>query len=155
SLVFGCTFRPERAGGDGGVAPPTVIDGLTAIRIAPTDASVVLDLAKSPPTQKFEAYGTINGHEEKITDRVAWTSERAIVTQTDRQGRATAGTTGGIVTLTARNGTIVGSTQLTVQLSGVFTADGAGAMPALPANPGSKFGGAADARRAPQLVYPN
>src|ERR1044071_4008630 len=92
SMVVACTWSPERASGDGGVAPPTIIDGLTAIRIAPTDASVVLDLSRSPPTQKFEAYGTINGHEEKITDRVAWTSERAIVAQVDRHGLATAGT---------------------------------------------------------------
>src|SRR6266700_3782936 len=110
ALAMACTWSPERAaGGDGGVAPPAVITGLTAIRITPTNASVVLDLSKSPPTQKFEAYGTINGREERITDRVSWNSERPIVAQIDRSGLATAGTTGGIVTLAARNGSVAGT----------------------------------------------
>src|SRR5882724_287747 len=156
SLAVACTWNPERSG-DGGTTtmPPTIIDGLTAIRVMPSDATVVLDLAKSPPTQKFEAYGTINGHEQKITDRVSWLSDRPIVAQIDHGGLATAGSNGGIAVMTARNGNVVGNARLVVQLSGVFVADGAGAMPALPTDPGSKFNGTADTSRAPELVYPN
>lgn len=152
-----CTFSAERPG-DGGTTPPTgpaPIAGLTAIRIDPATATVTLDLTKAAPTQKFDAYGTINGHEQKITDRVSWSSDRTIVATVDKNGLATVGTSGGIATITARNGNVSGSGRLTVQLTGVFTADGAGAMPALPANPGSKFNGTADTSRAPQLVYPN
>ncbi len=156
SLALGCTFDPERPG-TGGTPPtdPAPIAGLTAIRLAPPDATVVLDLTKAPPTQKFEAYGMISGHEQKITDRVSWSSDRTIVAKIDKTGLATAGTSGGIATLTARNGTVVANARLTVQLSGVFVADGPGAMPALPSDPGSKFNGTADTSRAPQLVYPN
>ena len=152
-----CTFNAERPG-DGGTTPPTgptPIAGLTSIRIDPANATVTLNLTKAPPTQKFDAYGTINGHEQKITDRVSWLSDRTIVATVDKNGLATVGTTGGIATVTARNGNIGGNAHLTVQLTGVFTAEGAGAMPALPANPGSKFNGTADTSRAPQLVYPN
>ena len=155
-LSAGCTFTAERAG-DGGTTPtmPVAIPGLTAIRIAPDTATVVLDLTKPPPTQQFDAYGTINGHEQKITSRVSWTSDRAIVAKIDSKGLATAVTNGGIATLFARNGTSVGTARLTVQMSGTFVADGAGATPALPTNPGSKFTAAEDPARAPQLVYPN
>jgi len=152
-----CTFNAERPG-DGGTTPPpgpTPIAGLTAIRIDPANATVTLDLTKAPPSQKFDAYGTINGHEQKITDRVSWSSDRSIVSTVDKNGLATVGTSGGIATITARNGNIGGNAHLTVQLTGVFTAEGAGAMPALPANPGSKFNGTADTSRAPELVYPN
>jgi len=155
SLVA-CTFNAERPG-DGGTTPPTPspIAGLTAIRIDPATATVTLDLTKAPPTQKFEAYGTINGHEQKITDRVSWSSDHTIVATVDKTGLAKVGTSGGIATITARNGNVGGNAHLTVMLTGVFTADGAGAMPALPGNPGSKFNGTADISRAPQLVYPN
>jgi hypothetical protein len=156
ALASACTFDAQRPG-DGGSTPPmpAPIAGLTGIRVAPDMATVVLDLAKAPPTQKFEAYGTINGHEQRITDRVTWSSDRSIVAKIDKSGLATVGTSGGIATLTARNGSFSGIGKLTVQQSGTFLADGAGANPALPADPGSKFGGATDAARAPQLVYPN
>ena len=155
-LGAGCTFDPQRSG-DGGTTtpPPAAIAGLTAIRVAPDMPTVVLDLTKAPPTQQFEAYGTINGHEQKITSRVSWASDRLIVATIDRNGLATAASHAGIVTLTARNGNLVGAARLTVQMSGTFVADGAGAMPALPANPGSKFTAAEDAAHAPELVYPN
>ena len=151
-----CTFDMERPG-DGGTTPttPVPIAGLTAIRVAPDNATVVLELGKAPPTQKFEAYGTINGREQRITDRVSWSSDRSIVARIDKNGLATVGTSGGIVRLVARNGSQAGDATLTVQQSGTFLADGAGANPPLPANPGSKFGGATDGSRAPQLVYPN
>jgi len=157
SLAAACTFNAERPGGGGTTTPPTPapIAGLTSIRIDPPNATVTLDLSKAPPTQKFDAYGTINGHEQKITDRVSWSSDRTIVATVDKNGLATVGTTGGIATISARNENIAGNAHLTVQLTGVFTADGPGAMPALPANPGSKFTGTADTSRAPQLVYPN
>jgi hypothetical protein len=156
-LSLACTWNPERTGGDGGTNPlvPTLIDGLTAIRVTPPDTTVVLDLTKAAPTQKYEAFGTINGREQKITDRVTWATDRPIVAQIDRNGLATAGSNGGIVIISARNGTFVGNAHLTVQLSGVFVSDGAGAMPALPTDPGSKFNGSADTTRAPELVYPN
>ncbi len=156
ALAASCTFNAERPGDTTTTPPmPTPIAGLTSIRIDPPNATVTLDLSKAPPTQKFDAYGTINGHEQKITDRVSWSSDRPIVATVDKNGLATVGTTGGIVAITARNGSVGGTAQLTVQLKGVFTADGPGAMPALPANPGSKFNGSADTSRAPQLVYPN
>jgi WD40-like Beta Propeller Repeat len=158
ALGAGCTFNAERPGDGGTTTPPpgtTPIAGLTAMRVAPDQAMVVLDLTKAPPTQKFEAYGTINGHEQKITDRVSWSTDRAIVAHIDNNGMATVGTSGGIATLTARNGNLAAAGKLTVQLTGVFLADGAGANPALPANPGSKFTGTDTPARAPQLVYPN
>src|SRR5262249_45502217 len=122
SLVA-CTFDAERPG-DGGTPSPTgpaPIAGLTAIRIDPANATVTLDLTKAPPTQKFEAYGTINGHEQKITDRVSWSSDHTIVATVDKTGLAKVGTSGGIATITARNGNVGGNAHLTVMLTGVFT----------------------------------
>src|SRR6476646_8411552 len=109
-----CTFNAERPG-DGGTTPtgPAPIPGLTAIRIDPANATVTLNLGKAPPTQKFEAYGTINGHEQKISDRVSWSSDHTIVATVDRNGLATVGTSGGIATITARNGSVGGIAHLT------------------------------------------
>src|SRR5664279_1337038 len=60
ALGGGCTFNAERPDDGGTTNPPpgtTPIAGLTAMRIAPDQATVVLDLTKAAPTQKFEAYG--------------------------------------------------------------------------------------------------
>jgi hypothetical protein len=152
-VSWGCSFNRERTT-DGGASnpPPQTIPGLTAIRVAPTDASVVLDPSKPAPTQQFQAFGTINGQEQDITSRVSWTSDRPIVASVDKGGLATAVNSGGIATITAKNGTQAASGRLSVTFTGTFVVDG---TPALPADPGSKFTGPDDPTRAPQLVYPN
>src|SRR4029079_12482413 len=52
-------------------------------RPGPANATVSRVVAMALPTQKFEAYGTINGQEQRITDRVSWSSDRSIVAKID------------------------------------------------------------------------
>jgi hypothetical protein len=149
-----CTFHPGDVS-DANTGPPAIF-GLTSIRIAPTSATLVLQTGQPPPAQKFDAYGKINGVDTKISTQVRWTSARPDVASVDGTGLAKAvGNAGGVVAITATNGKVSATAQLTVRVTGTFVADGPNANPPLPPNPGSNFGGSADASRAPQLVYPN
>jgi hypothetical protein len=134
---------------------PFPIGGLTTIRVMPATATIVLDTSKPPPTQRFQAIGTVNGAPMDISDRVSWSSDRPNVATVDSTGLAKAATSGGIVNITASNGGVTGTAVLTVSYAATFTATGPNANPAIPSNPASKFNGPADSTRAPQLVYPN
>lgn len=161
-VSFGCQTRfvPDyggsrtdgAAGNDGG-GPAAAF---TAIRVEPATATVVVSPGK-PATQQFRAFGkAANGAEREITTMVSWATDRPALAMTDAGGLATTSSfAGGQVSVRASSGTISGSARLLITFSAINQAEGAGAMPPLPATPGASFGGTVDPARAPELVYPN
>jgi hypothetical protein len=172
ALASACSFSGHRAEtGSGGTGPGTgaggsgsggggtggpPIPGLMSIRVDPLTATVSV-MPGAPAMQQFRAFGKLaNGQEQDITDRVTWTVDRPLLVPMISGGLAkTTDTFGGVVEVRAQSGAMSGLAILTVKFSAVNAADGPGAMPALPVMPDQKFGGPADATRAPQLVYPN
>jgi hypothetical protein len=163
----GCRFTGTRGldpGGDGDAG--MTLAGLSALRVEPASAAVTIQ-AGAPATQAFKAIGSfVDGHEEDVTDRVLWSSSDDLLAQVSEAsssgahpgpgGVATTGTdAGGRVAITARGGavSVQGFATLTIQLQ--LSAVATGGTPAVPPAAAAKFGGAADASRAPQLVYPN
>jgi hypothetical protein len=141
------------------------------MRIEPADATLAVAAGKTG-TQAYRVLGVMNGAtaEVDITSRVAFYvpdnylvggfpasggptfTTRLPVAATDPPQR------GGKLTVQAQaqnsDGTITtATTSLTVTLSATLSSPNA--TPALPANPATKFTGAAVAARAPALVYPN
>lgn len=135
-------------------AGPTIA-GLTALRIEPADATVET-VDGVPGTLGYRAIGTfVTTAERDVTDLVTFslggpvnvgTFSGALFTASTRNGGRT------YVTTTA-NGRAARAT-LTVRIVDSFAVPPTGGAPALPADPGTRFGGPADAARAPTLVYP-
>jgi hypothetical protein len=149
----GCSFHGERDL-NGGVGRPA-IPGLTALRVEPRTATIVLDPANPPPSQQFRAVGTVNGQDMDVTGLVAWTTDRPNVAVVDGGGWATAVRTGGIVDIGVSNNHISAAAVLTVVYTTSVNAEGPNATPPFPADVPGKFNGPADASRNPELVYPN
>ena len=138
---------------------------VTSLRVDPADAVIELTAGASK-TQAYKVLGKKVGTttEVDLTSRaVFYVPDNFLVggfpldgkpTFSTRAGTADAPQRGGKLTVEATlsnsTGVIKKTTSLTVKLSASITA-GAG----VPANPASKFGGAVDATRAPQLAYPN
>ncbi len=138
---------------------------VTSLRVDPADAVIELNAGASK-TQAYKVLGKKVGTttEVDLTSRaVFYVPDNFLVggfpldgkpTFSTRAGTADAPQRGGKLTVEATlsnsTGVITKTTSLTVKLSASITA-GAG----VPANPASKFGGAVDATRAPQLAYPN
>ncbi len=138
---------------------------VTSLRVDPADAVIQLDAGASK-TQAYKVLGKKKGTttEVDLTSRaVFYVPDNFLVggfpldgkpTFTTRAGTPAAPQRGGKLTVEATlsnsDGVIKKTTSLTVKLSASLTA-GAG----VPADAASKFGGAADATRAPQLAYPN
>jgi hypothetical protein len=147
SLAAGCS---DHAGGHGDGGAPG-IDGLKSIDVTPPNLTLVID-GMTAATQSYHASGHFNdGHTEDITSRVAFAlgdgtlgtfSGNAFVSGTDH---------GGVTAVLASAGNILGQTPLTLTLRERANDPSS----TLPANPGAKFGGAANTAFAPQLVYPN
>jgi hypothetical protein len=177
SLVFfcvglgACTFSPtpKQAGGGagsgaglgggagfGGGAGTTALPGIVSLRIDPQMATVSVQPG-SPATQAYRAFGKLaSGAEQEVTGSVDWSVDRPLLVPKIAAGLATTGdTAGGLVQVRVTSGSLNASSTLTIKLTAVNVATGAGAMPPLPATPAQPFGGPADDKRAPQLVYPN
>ncbi len=156
----GGTLEPppgDRDGGntDGAVMPP--ITGLTSLEIAPLDATLRIEGGVAA-TQAYTATGTfMDGRSEDVSTRVTW----RIAALGPRLGTFarnvfTTGTAfGGRTKVEALAGGVSANTNVTVQLVTAVPIPPTGGAPALPADPGSMFGGTVDASRAPELVYPN
>jgi hypothetical protein len=140
--------------GTGGSGP--AIPGLTMLRVEPATADVSVSPGM-PASQQFRAIGIMTGgREEDVTARVAWSVDRVNLVPSVAGGLATTtDKTGGTALVKAASGTLASTGTLRIKFSAVNIADGAGANPPIPASPGNTFGGANDAARAPELVYPN
>jgi len=110
-----------------------------------------------PATQAFRAFGkSANAAETDLTSTVSWSVDRPTLVPMIAGGLATTtDTAGGVVQVRAAAGALLATATMTIKLTATNLATGAGATPPLPAAPGQPFGGPADDKRAPQLVYPN
>lgn len=150
--------HPGRDGGadDAGGAAP--ITGLVSLAVTPADLTLRVGPGM-PATQLYTAIGTFtDGHREDVTARVAFyipgPDAAAGLGSFSGATFSSAGMRGGRTTVSARAGSILGTTTLTLLMTAtVVVAPGSG--PAVPAHPDTLFGGTVDATRAPSLVYPN
>lgn len=144
---------------------------IETMRVEPADATLTV-APGGKATQAYKVLAKIKGGvEEDITKRsVFYVPDNYLVGGFPSDGAATFTTRlpvgasdppqrGGKLTVEASaansDGSIVKvTTSLTVKLSAA-TLSQVGASPALPVNPGTKFGGTLDAGRAPRIVYPN
>ena len=91
-----------------------VFNGASLLSIAVTPANSTISTGT---TQAFTAIGTYsNGSTHNLTSQVAWTSSSTSVATINSSGLATAGTAGS-TTISATLGTVVRSTNLTVQMT--------------------------------------
>jgi hypothetical protein len=155
-----CGGSPGGQPGDGGLGdgtgdgPGQAIAGLQSLTVTPADATLMV--GDQPATQRYQVQGRFtDGHQEDVTDRVAFslsvpalgTFQGALFTSTTQQG--------GRTEVQARAGSVSGTASLTLVLKRQLPIPPGSGGPALPPDPGTKFGGPADASRAPTLVYPN
>lgn len=156
AFVSGCTCNqnvidPPPRNDDGGVSQ--CIDGATALAVTPVGSSFVLG-GGAPPSQKFTATATLqDGTTRDASAAVNWTASRADGASAGTIGQdgswtAAAGT-GGVVTITATDGCLTASTDVTLTLDAVFNDPG----PAVT----NRFGGTVVTGdpKAPAIVYPN
>ncbi len=129
----------------------TAIDGgaYQSIRVSPESATLTVPLGGTG-TQTYQVIGQAQGEDQDITASCALSLDQAF-----GQANAavvTVGAHGGIATITATCGTLMGTAQLTVDLTGSVMLGSA-----TPANAAQLFGSAAattDATRAPGVQYP-
>jgi len=99
---------------NGSTTVTVTITGLTAIKVDPTTLTV-----NAPTTHQYTATGTVNGKQEDLTNIVTWaTSDTTGLVDIDNTGLVTVnsivGTPRTQLTITATEGTVVGTATLTV-----------------------------------------
>lgn len=158
-VAAGCTFSGSKgkpaADASRDLAGTDTAPGQTygSLRVEPAEAT--LDLASGAKTAQFEAFGTLNGVESNITDKVTWTTDDALAATAAPGGLVTAtGKLGGLITVRAASGTGAATARLNIKLTATTT-NPADPDPVPPATQGKLPGATEDASLAPQLVYPN
>jgi WD40-like Beta Propeller Repeat len=137
---------------DGNHGPGSGIDGLVSITVTPSDQTLIID-GVTAAQSVYTATGTFkDGHTADITSKVVFALAQPALGTFNGASFTSGLDHGGITTVTAHAGTVQGTTGLTLQMKQRYSDPGS---TGLPANPGSLFGGPADASRAAQLVYPN
>jgi hypothetical protein len=151
ALVFGAACG-NKAPGSGGGVDAAGLEGLASITVTPADQTLTIS-SGNPAASNYVAIGTFDdGHTEDITAQTSFglgdgslgTFGAALLKTTDDHG--------GQTQVVASAGGVSGATGLTVKLVQSWNDPGS---TGLPADPGGLFGGAADAARNPDLVYPN
>jgi len=159
TIIAGCRFDPNANGGQSGTGGIQMgIAGLTALRIDPVSAEVAVTKGGPAQTKQYKAIGTVNGHERDVSGEINWSVDRPEIATVKPGGLvSTTGVAGGIVAVSAVNGNAVGAAHATASLLVRFSFDGAdpGMADMVPKDAPSKFSGADDPNRAPELVYPN
>ncbi|MGZ3459531.1 MAG: hypothetical protein ACXU86_13640, partial [Archangium sp.] len=141
---------PDGGGLDSGDAGAT----LSALALSPTNPLLTVT-GSTAATQEFTVTGTFSdGHTEDVTGQAGFTLDDTRLGTFARTTFTSSTTVGGASTVRARVGTMSVSTPITVKLQQKVSDSSPGSAD-LPANPDTKFGGAVDASRKPQLVYPN
>jgi hypothetical protein len=148
--LLGCGNHSSGWNGDGGVAP--AISGLVSIDVTPANQTLIL-AGTTAVTSKYQASGKFqDGHSEDLTDRVSFSLGDPGLGAFSSDVFTSVTTRGGTTSVAATAGSVVGQTNLTVQLEQRYRDP---ASMGLPADPGAKFSGSPTASRAPDLVYPN
>lgn len=128
--------------------------GLTALRVEPTEATIEI-VEGVAGWQAFRAYGTFPSGEREVTDLVGWGvlpsglggfSGNTFTPRSDSVGEGT---------IIAASTSLRGRARVRLRVRSTVSIEPGPGSPALPAMPGTLFGGAEDAARAPRLVYPS
>lgn len=133
---------------------PGPLEGLTAIRVEPDDVTIEI-VDGVPGTQEFHAFGTFADGERDVTTAVGWGVLPTTLGTLRIATFTPLPTATGEGTITALSGAIRGSAAVHILVRSTFEIAPTRGAPALPAMPGSLFGGPEEASRAPRLVYPN
>jgi hypothetical protein len=156
-----CRFKtadqPTGTGGSGatglgGTGGP-MISNLTALSISPPTATLTVTPGGPAQTLQYTVTGTVNGQDQDVTTKVAYTTTPSGVVTVSPGGLVTTLSAGGQVKVTATSGTLTATATLTVVYG--FSGADPGMASSVPSDASTKFGGSDDATRAPQLVYPN
>ena len=142
--------RPDRGGGgtDGGPGGGDM-DALSPLRIEPADQVVTL-APGVPAVIEYRAFLTqSDGREREVTSEATWTTSVPDLGSFAGAQFTSAVDRGGRTNVFAQLGSQRGMTSLTLRGARVIVVDGT------PADAPSRFGGPADARLAPELVYPD
>src|SRR5205085_9315823 len=100
---------------------------LATLRLEPPMAEVTAKPGM-PAMQPYQAFGTIDGHEEDVTNRVLWSVDRPLLVPAIPAGVATTGDrAGGMVQIKAVSGSVSGTAKLLIKFSAINVADGPGA----------------------------
>jgi hypothetical protein len=128
--------------------------GPSSLRIEPAEALASIENGR-PGTMRFRAYATIGGKEVEATG-ATWASDNPALASVDATGAATTGTRfGGETSVRVGWRGQTATARLRVRFALQAAVPPPADAPALPPVPAGPFGGAADAARAPELVYPN
>lgn len=131
---------------------PGEIAGLSSIAVTPASTTLELD-GTTKKSATFTAMGTfVDGHTEDVTTRVTWSIAQLELGTFNANTLETTLDRAGITKVNATAGSKNGSGALTIFLRAKIGDPGA---TGLPADPSTLFTGAADAARAPKIVYPN
>lgn len=147
---------PGKGGLDGSVATGDLganeIAGLVSIAVNPPSTTLELD-GTAKKTAAFTAVGTFaDNHTEDVTSKVVWTVAEPLLGTFTGSTLETSVDRAGTTKVFATAGSKMGSGDLVIILRAkVGDAESTG----LPADPSTLFAGAADAGRAPKIVYPN
>ncbi|MGK3984933.1 hypothetical protein WME99_17935 [Sorangium sp. So ce136] len=132
-------------GGGGGSSSGGAVEGLVSLRVEPGAASVDLAVGE-PAAVQLEAIGRFeDGSERDVTDRVTWTADD-LFAHVDA-GRLTTPSPGR-VRVTAADGPVSASAEVTVKLAGEV------ALPGAPSGASAALDGAPEAANAPAIAYP-
>lgn len=135
--------------GDGGSGTDSGMMTTGALRIDPADAAITVS-AGVPMSLTYRAFQRqSDGSEREVTGDVTWTSTVSGLGTFSGSVFTTTSTRGGRTNIRAQLGGAIATAVLTIRLETVLIGPGA------PADAPSRFVGADDPARAPELVYPN
>ncbi|WP_437632727.1 TolB family protein [Sorangium sp. So ce854] len=136
---------PGGAQGGGGSSGSGAVEGLVSLRVEPAAASVDLALGERAVVE-LSAIGRFqDGAERDVTDRVTWSADD-LFAHVDAGQLTTASP--GLVRVTAADGPVTASADVTVKLAGEV------ALPGAPPGAGELLDGAPEATSAPAIAYP-
>ncbi|WP_437778178.1 hypothetical protein [Sorangium sp. So ce1097] len=136
---------PGGAQGGGGSSGSGAVEGLVSLRVEPAAASVDLAVGERAVVE-LSAIGRFqDGSERDVTDRVTWGADD-LFAHVDAGRLATASP--GLVRVTAADGSITASADVTVKLAGEV------ALPGAPPGAGELLDGTPEAASAPAIAYP-
>jgi len=149
-LASACSKASDRPPGtrtDSGVDDMATAAG--DIRIEPADQTVLLS-GTAPAVLDYRAFlRQSDGREREVTSEVMWSTSVTMLGSFAGAQFTSALDLGGRTNIFARLGSLTGMTSLTLRLERVIVVDGT------PPDAPTRFGGAADASLAPEIVYPS
>ncbi|WP_437810981.1 hypothetical protein [Sorangium sp. So ce1078] len=131
--------------GGGGSSGSGAVEGLVSLRVEPGSTSVELAYGEAAAVQLTAVGRFRDGSERDVTAQVTWSADD-LFAHVD-EGQLTTGSPGR-VRVTAADGSVTASADVTVKLAGEI------ALPGAPPGASAALGGAPEAANAPAIAYP-